>query len=143
MWSTEENKSLVEFVLLHGDPHVWPSHSRTSNFWKCASDFVKQRSKRIVQRSGIYYTIIIFTCCHLIIYLFLHIAERHFCEQESVTESVLNQVNVPPDIPHAKLIELVMSWPEEDRLKAISELFCYFAEAKYSVHSIRLFKANY
>ena len=30
--STEENKSLVEFVLLHGDPHVWPSHSRTSNF---------------------------------------------------------------------------------------------------------------
>ena len=154
-WSTEENKSLVEFVLLHGDPHVWPSHSRTSNFWKRASDFVKQRSKSIVQRSGLYYTIIIFTCYHLIIYLFLHIAEacrlrvilkypkkyksteaaeRHFCEQESVTESVLNQVNVPPDFPHAKLIELVMSLPEEDRLKAISELFCYFAEAKYSVH---------
>ena len=67
-------------------------------------------------------------------------AERHFCEQESVTESVLNQVNVPPDVPHAKLIELVISLPEEDRLKAISELFCYFAEAKYS---IRVYKANY
>ena len=52
VWSTEENKSLVEFVLLHDDPHVWPSHSRTSNFLKCASDFVKQRSKSIVQRSG-------------------------------------------------------------------------------------------
>ena len=61
-------------------------------------------------------------------------AERHFCEQEGVTESVRNQVNVPPDVPHAKLIELVMSLPEEDQLKAISELFCYFAEAKYSVH---------
>ena len=46
-WSTEENKSLVEFVLLHGDPHVWPSHS--SNFWKRASDFEKQRCKSIVQ----------------------------------------------------------------------------------------------
>ena len=31
VWSTEENKSLVEFVL-HGDPHVWPSHSRTAIF---------------------------------------------------------------------------------------------------------------
>ena len=61
-------------------------------------------------------------------------AERYFCEQESVTESVLNQVNVPPDFPHAKLIELVMSLPEQDRLKAISELFCYFAEVKCSVH---------
>ena len=35
---------------------------------------------------------------------------------------------------HAKLIELVMSLPEEDRLKAISKLFCYFAEVKYSMH---------
>ena len=64
-------------------------------------------------------------------------AERHFCEQESVTKIVLNQVNVPPDFPHARLIELVMSLPEE-------ELFCYFAEAKYSVHvPSDFFKANY
>jgi len=33
MWSTEENKSLVEFALFHGHPHVWPSDSRTSNFF--------------------------------------------------------------------------------------------------------------
>ena len=40
-WSTEEHKSLIEFLLLHGDPHKWPTHSRQSRFWFAASEFVK------------------------------------------------------------------------------------------------------
>ena len=51
-WSDEENKALVEFVLFHCDPAVWPSHSKTSKFWKDAADFVHQRSKTTVKRSG-------------------------------------------------------------------------------------------
>ena len=62
VWSTEENKSLVEFVLLHGDPHMWPNHNITSKFWKSASDFVKQRSNSLVRRSGIYIYIHLCTC---------------------------------------------------------------------------------
>ena len=51
-------------------------------------------------------------------------AERHFYEQQSVSEIVPIEVNVPLDVTPAKLIELVMLLPEEDQLKAISELFC-------------------
>ena len=51
-WSTEEHKSLIEFLLLHGDPHKWPTHSRQSRFWIAASEFVKQRSNSSIQRSG-------------------------------------------------------------------------------------------
>ena len=61
-------------------------------------------------------------------------AEKHFYEQQSVTEIVPIEVNAPLDVTPAKLIEMVMLLPEEDQLKAISELFCYFAEAKHNVH---------
>ena len=50
-WRTEEHKSLIEFRLLHGDPHKWPTHSRQSRFWIAASEFVKQRSNSSIQRS--------------------------------------------------------------------------------------------
>ena len=51
-WSKEEDKALVEFVLFHSDPAVWPSHSKKSKFWKDAATFVQQRSKASVQRNG-------------------------------------------------------------------------------------------
>lgn len=51
-WGIEEKKSIIEFILLHGDPQVWPSHSRKSRFWISASEFVKRRSNSSIQRSG-------------------------------------------------------------------------------------------
>ena len=51
-WSREEDKALVEFVLFHSDPAVWPSHSKNSKFWTDAATFVQQRSKAFVQRNG-------------------------------------------------------------------------------------------
>ena len=68
VWSIEENKSLVEFVLLHGDPHVCPSHSRSSNFWKCVSDFVAKEQK---YSSGIRYILYHYNI-HLLPLLFIH-----------------------------------------------------------------------
>ena len=67
VWSTEENKSLIEFVLLHGDPHVWPSHSITSKFWKSASDYVKQRSNSLVRRSGICIRLLLYSIVYMLI----------------------------------------------------------------------------
>lgn len=52
-WSAEENKSLLEFVLLHGDSNVWPTHPRSSTFWENAANFVKQRSSSVILRTGI------------------------------------------------------------------------------------------
>ena len=51
-WSREEDRALVEFVLFHSDPAVWPSHSKKSKFWTEAATFVQQRSKASVQRNG-------------------------------------------------------------------------------------------
>lgn len=51
-WSDEENKALVEFVLFHCEPTEWLSHSKTSKFWKDAAEFVWQRSKATMKRSG-------------------------------------------------------------------------------------------
>ena len=67
VWNTEENKSLVEFVILHGDPHMWPSHSITSKFWKSASDFVKQRSNSLVLRSGSYIRLLLYSLMYMLI----------------------------------------------------------------------------
>ena len=50
-WSRED-KALVEFVLFHSDPAVWPSHSKNSKFWTDAATFVQQRSKAFVQWNG-------------------------------------------------------------------------------------------
>ena len=51
-WSEEENKSLVEFVLFHTTSDHWPCYPRSSKFWTQASEYVHQRSKASVQRSG-------------------------------------------------------------------------------------------
>ena len=51
-WSREEDSALVEFVLFHSDPAVWPSHSKSSKFWTDAATFVQQRSKASVQQNG-------------------------------------------------------------------------------------------
>ena len=51
-WSEAENKALIEFVLFHCDPAVWPCHSKSSRFWRDAADFVYQRSKSSCKRSG-------------------------------------------------------------------------------------------
>ena len=51
-WSNEENKALIEFILFHCDPATWPFYSKTSKFWRDASDFVYHRSKSSIKRSG-------------------------------------------------------------------------------------------
>lgn len=52
VWGVEENKALIEFVLFHCDPAVWPSHKKASRFWSDAANFVQQRSKAPVKRTG-------------------------------------------------------------------------------------------
>ena len=52
VWSDEENKALIEFVLFHCDPAVWPSHKKASKFWSDAANFVQQRSKASAKRTG-------------------------------------------------------------------------------------------
>ena len=52
VWGDEENKALIEFVLFHCDPAVWPSHKKASKFWSDAANFVQQRSKAPVKRTG-------------------------------------------------------------------------------------------
>ena len=61
MWSEEENKALVKFVLFHGDPAVWPSYSKKSKFRQEAAESVQQRSKVYIKRSGKHLS----TCCML------------------------------------------------------------------------------
>ncbi len=51
-WTKEENKALVEYVLFHGEPNVWPSHSKGSKFWQLAAEFVQQRSGASTKRTG-------------------------------------------------------------------------------------------
>ena len=52
VWSDEENKALIEFVLFHCDPAVWPSHKKANKFWSDAANFVQQRSKASAKRTG-------------------------------------------------------------------------------------------
>ncbi len=51
-WTKEENKALVEYVLFHGDPNVWHSHSKGSKFRQLAAEFVQQRSGASTKRTG-------------------------------------------------------------------------------------------
>ena len=51
-WSEEENKALVEFMLFHSDPSVWPSHSKKSKFWQEAALFIQKRTNTVFQRTG-------------------------------------------------------------------------------------------
>ena len=49
-----ENKALIEYILFHCDPQVWPSHKKASKFWSDAANFVQPRSKASVKRTGSY-----------------------------------------------------------------------------------------
>ena len=59
VWVDAENKALIEFVLFRCDPQVWPSHKKASKFWSDAANFVQQRSKVSVKRTGSYIPTII------------------------------------------------------------------------------------
>lgn len=51
-WSPDEVKSLVEFVLFHGDPvQKWPTHKR-DDFWASAARFVQTRNHATLRRTG-------------------------------------------------------------------------------------------
>lgn len=64
-------------------------------------------------------------------------AEKHFYEKQNTVEEDVSIPNAPLDITPLttnKLIEMVMLLPEKDQLNTISEIFCYFAEAKHGVY---------
>ena len=67
-------------------------------------------------------------------------AEREFCEEPMETDAPLSVEPVPTTplsvepVPTNKLMEMVMLMPVEDQLKAISDVFCYFADVKCSVN---------
>ena len=46
VWSDEENKALIEFMLFHCDPAVWPSHKKASKFWSDAANFVLNKAEK-------------------------------------------------------------------------------------------------
>ena len=51
-WTQEELQALTEFVLFHTTGDKWPAHKQP-DFWKAASDFMKQRLGPVVSsRSG-------------------------------------------------------------------------------------------
>ena len=53
-WSECELKALTEFVLFHTSGERWPTHKQYA-FWKCASEFLKNRGGAVsVIRSGKY-----------------------------------------------------------------------------------------
>lgn len=53
VWSTEEDKALLEYINLHGYTNAWPTHPRNSCFWVTLSRFVNQRSNSTFHRTGI------------------------------------------------------------------------------------------
>ncbi len=53
LWIDEEEKALVEFIMLSTDGKNWPRSSVVSNptFWDSAATFIAQRC-RVSQRTG-------------------------------------------------------------------------------------------
>lgn len=60
VWSENEVKALVEFVLLYSNTVVWPTHKELE-FWESAAEFVKNRVKSTSLRSG---KSIVYMVCH-------------------------------------------------------------------------------
>ena len=62
-WSMEENRALVQFILFYGPEDAWPSHSKTSKFWKEAALYVQQvGASQSVKRTGSYRCMKSFSC---------------------------------------------------------------------------------
>lgn len=52
LWKPEETNALIEFMALN-NLDKW-SCTKDENFWKCAADFVQQRSQQLHSRTGMF-----------------------------------------------------------------------------------------
>lgn len=53
VWTEEENKALLEFILLHKPEDKWPA-TKCTRFWGSAADYVMMRGKGTAKRTGMF-----------------------------------------------------------------------------------------
>ena len=69
VWSDDENKALVEFVLLHCAPETWPSHGKASRFWREAAELnLYQGEVKLYISEQVYFQLVCaYSICNTII----------------------------------------------------------------------------